>query len=994
MTAVRHALEAAARARLALERQLKRRDAALRESKQAAATLEVEVAGRLEQVRTLENDLAASAIQIERLERVASEAIDRANAAAQRSTEMEHALEAERERRRREVHGLEQGLAANAVRIQALEQAIAHAEDGLRQRSEELIRVIEPEPASTFAEQARKAVRQVPAAAATSPREVRQLDAALRRRTRELEQLRADVAKARADVARAAESRSWRLGHGLMKLLRTASLRPSRGTDSLVRALARMDMVGGPEAAETAAEGQALADVLPAPSRPASDSQAGRPDEDQDEHELIAEGRREADAAAEAGQAEAMGRAKTLIGAFIRGLGPEWVERSHDRNQRFVEDLHRKIDAPRVIVGTLYSGEHEFARCKASVARQNYGNFEHMVIEGLPKQQAVSTLMDRFLASGADLMVKVDADMVLLEDDFISRVVQVFGSNPDLEQLQMAVLDFFSGGSMQGINAYRRTMDWQTERQDPLFTDRTFVPQDKRLVVWAPFSQSAIHAPDSTPFHAFHFGVHRGLKVRQPLTLTRDDAQAAEQTLYLEKTWEHFKLRRDIRLALACLGFELTVAGQFELGHVNYSEPDLERAFLEYEAWSVEQVERRVVELRGERVSPGSVEQARKHRRRNYWRSTAPIDSIVMPLPHFATYGGVNRFFQLAECFEAMGVECALTEPDRDWRFYHKKQLPATRPDYPTVRTVELSEALGRSWDVVLCGDCTSGVMLTMPLFQSRLSASYLLNGWRHREANARQIRLTLPDIVIANSSWAARFYRDLAPVVVPGGINLEVFAPGRERPMLAMPREEAAWSDGQLRVGAYGGRRKPIKRFEDVVEACRLARAAGVPVELHVFDEREHDVGLEFPFTYHGSLQREEVAALMRSMDLVISAEQDAGWSNPAAEAMASGTTLICTEAGTCDFAVHEETALVVPIGQPAAIAAAVERLWHDPALAYDLRRAGVQRIARYAWPAVARELLEVFQAARRDGTRRQTLNTRARRQIDRLPTGLAVTG
>ena len=78
-------------------------------------------------------------------------------------------------------------------------------------------------------------------------------------------------------------------------------------------------------------------------------------------------------------------------------------------------------------------------------------------------------------------------------------------------------------------------------------------------------------------------------------------------------------------------------------------------------------------------------------------------------------FGGVNRLFELAERFGELGVECVIARPDA----HRTAAASGFRASVPTIRasTVSFSEALGRSWDAVLCGDCTGGVMLTMPLF-------------------------------------------------------------------------------------------------------------------------------------------------------------------------------------------------------------------------------------------------------------------------------------
>lgn len=60
-----------------------------------------------------------------------------------------------------------------------------------------------------------------------------------------------------------------------------------------------------------------------------------------------------------------------------------------------------------------------------------------------------------------------------------------------------------------------------------------------------------------------------------------------------------------------------------------------------------------------------------------------------------------------------------------------------------------------------------------------------------------------------------------------------------------------------------------------------------------------------------------------------------------------------------------HEQQALLVPPGDPEAMAAAVLRLANDPALRQRLVSAGLSEVQRYTWDQVAPLLLAVYRSA-----------------------------
>jgi glycosyltransferase involved in cell wall biosynthesis len=87
--------------------------------------------------------------------------------------------------------------------------------------------------------------------------------------------------------------------------------------------------------------------------------------------------------------------------------------------------------------------------------------------------------------------------------------------------------------------------------------------------------------------------------------------------------------------------------------------------------------------------------------------------------------------------------------------------------------------------------------------------------------------------------------------------------------------------------------------------------------------------------------------------------------------EAMACGVPVIgAAVGGLTDTVVDGVTGVLVPPGDPEAVAAAAARLLGDEPLRKRLGAAGGERArGRYSWDRVGREMLSVFQRARVGG-------------------------
>lgn len=87
----------------------------------------------------------------------------------------------------------------------------------------------------------------------------------------------------------------------------------------------------------------------------------------------------------------------------------------------------------------------------------------------------------------------------------------------------------------------------------------------------------------------------------------------------------------------------------------------------------------------------------------------------------------------------------------------------------------------------------------------------------------------------------------------------------------------------------------------------------------------------------------RRDVPELLEAADIVVLPSLYEGLPLVAIEALAAGRPMVATEVdGTPEVVIHEKTGLLVPPANPAALAAAIERLLDDPALASRLASVG----------------------------------------------------
>lgn len=246
----------------------------------------------------------------------------------------------------------------------------------------------------------------------------------------------------------------------------------------------------------------------------------------------------------------------------------------------------------KILVGLLYSGENEYEDCIASIKSQTYSDYDLFKFEFLPKLEAHSRLYHSFLdqKDSYDLLIKIDADMVLTRPELFQQIVDKFTQNPGMDVLGIAIWDFFSGGYINGLNSYRNTVSWELN-PDNVNADVVVVEPGKYIFDQSELAPAAFHCKNPSKLQAFHFGVHRAIKVFAP-------RHSTSHWQLLEKTWQNFLKTSDVRIGLAILGAELVYAGEFEKEDSNYTNPKINELLDQYRDLNSNQIMGEIIKLR------------------------------------------------------------------------------------------------------------------------------------------------------------------------------------------------------------------------------------------------------------------------------------------------------------------------------------------------------------------------------------------------------------
>ena len=159
--------------------------------------------------------------------------------------------------------------------------------------------------------------------------------------------------------------------------------------------------------------------------------------------------------------------------------------------------------------------------------------------------------------------------MVLCRNDFFQKVIERFRAEPDIDDLEIGVHDFFTNRIVYGLHVYSNRINIDHSDEN-VFIDRIII-RKKHVAYINELAPAALHCPNPSTFQCFHFGLHKSIKAMS----------GVEDRKHLDKSFVHFENIRALRnnyrkkksreLALALLSAEIGIYSNFPADTLDFN---------------------------------------------------------------------------------------------------------------------------------------------------------------------------------------------------------------------------------------------------------------------------------------------------------------------------------------------------------------------------------------------------------------------------------------
>lgn len=245
-------------------------------------------------------------------------------------------------------------------------------------------------------------------------------------------------------------------------------------------------------------------------------------------------------------------------------------------------------------------------------------------------------------------------------------------------------------------------------------------------------------------------------------------------------------------------------------------------------------------------------------------------------------------------------------------------------------------------------------------------------------QLRAQRYACRLADCVLVNAeairNWLVENGYDPASITVIGnGIDITRFRPA-EAPGETDVHREFGFPPGAPLV-VLVARLEESKGTADLIDAMAMVAArrpdvrallvgGGTPAATAALTDRVRQLGVGAMVAFAG--HRLDVPRLLRAATMSVLPSRSEGLPNVVLEAMAVGVPVIATAVGGVpEVVVDGVTGLLVPAADPSVLAAAIERLLAEPALAARLGAAGRQLVVeRFSMERMVRATEQLYQS------------------------------
>lgn len=278
------------------------------------------------------------------------------------------------------------------------------------------------------------------------------------------------------------------------------------------------------------------------------------------------------------------------------------------------------------------------------------------------------------------------------------------------------------------------------------------------------------------------------------------------------------------------------------------------------------------------------------------------------------------------------------------------------------VAVVPIALSAARRYGLPLVLTVHTSLTHTLTSGNLRSAVLKLLGGWWERQgtraANA-VITLTprLSRLVTAEGIPPQRVH------VIPSGVRAELFDATEE-----VAEDSAPVADPPGPVVLFLGRLHRQKGVDVLLRAFTTVPGAtlvlaGDGPDRGSLERMAHELGLRSRVRFLGFVPHDRVPALLRSADVLVMPSRYEELGTAMVEGMYAGLPVVASDTGGVpELVEHDGNGLLVPPGQPAPLADAVNRLLADRELAGRFGSRGRHLARSYQWEALAGKVLDVY--------------------------------